>query len=213
MNKIAQSLIKINALKFVPDNPIIFKSGIKSPVYVDCRELPFHPAEWKQIITEFEELIKGKNITFDVIAGVASGGIPHSAALSFTLKRPSVFVREKLKDHGTQSRIEGGRVAGKTVLLIEDLITLGLSSLSAVESLRREGAKVNNCISVVNYDFPEAKETFKKNNVNLYSLTTFPEILEAAKNANMFSDKEISLIKKWFSHPHVWEQHESNREI
>src|SRR3989344_750168 len=202
MNKVAQSLIEIGALKFVPDNPITFKSGIRAPVYVDCRELPFYPTEWREIIEGFKAIIKEKNILFDVVAGVASGGIPHSAALGFILECPSVFVRKDLKDHGTKSRVEGGKISGKKVLLVEDLVTLGQSSLSAIDALRAEGGEVDNCLSVVSYDFPEAKEAFKKNKVNLYSLATFPEILKESEN--LFKSDEIDLIKKWYSNPHAW---------
>lgn len=138
--EIAQILLKINAVGFVPDNPIMFKSGIKSPVYVDNRKLPFYPKEWEKVILGFEALTKEKSLQFDIIAGIESAGIPHSAALGFLMKKPSVFVRKKIKEHGTKKLVEGGDVNGKQVLLIEDLVTTGSSSLAGVEALREGGA-------------------------------------------------------------------------
>src|SRR3989344_7676130 len=106
--KVAQELIKIGAVKFVPDNPITFKSGIKAPIYVDNREFPFYPSSWKVVIEGFQEIIQKDNIQFDTLAGVAVAGIPHSAALGFSLNKPSIFVRKEAKDHGTKSLVEGG---------------------------------------------------------------------------------------------------------
>src|SRR3989344_7083369 len=169
--KIAQALIKINAVSFLPNNPIIFKSGIKSPVYIDNRKFPFHPEEWKSVIKGFANVIRENNIDFDIIAGVEAAGIPHSASLVFFLKMPSVFVRKQTKDHGTKKMVEGGDVKGKKVLLIEDLVSAGHSSLASVAVLRNEGAIVEDCMVIVSYGFIEAKEGFEKAKVRLHTLT------------------------------------------
>src|SRR3989344_4286700 len=174
--KIAQALIKINAVSFLPNNPIIFKSGIKSPVYIDNRKFPFHPEEWKSVIKGFANVIRKNNIDFDVIAGVETAGIPHSAGLGFFLKMPSVFVRKQTKDHGTKKMVEGGEVSGKKVLLIEDIVSAGHSSLAAVATLRSEGAIVNDCLVILSYGFYEAKEGFERTNVRLHALTSFSVI-------------------------------------
>ncbi len=197
--KIAEVLLKIGSVGFVPNSPITFKSGIQSPVYVDNRRFPFYPKEWSLVIEAFAEKIKKNNINFDVIAGVEAAGIPHSAGLGFFLKKPSVFVRKIAKDHGTKKMIEGGDVKGKRVLLIEDLVSTGGSSLSAVSSLRNEGAIVEDCLVIVSYDFLEAKEAFKQNKVNLHTLTNFPTILSEAVKTNILKDDDLEIVKNWFA--------------
>lgn len=203
-DKIAQSLLRIGAIGFTIKNPITFKSGIISPVYVDNRKLPYHPAEWKQIIQGFESLIQEKHILFDVVAGIETAGIPHSAALGFSLNMPSVFVQKKVKDHGTKKHVEGGSVLGKRVLLIEDNVTTGGSSLAGVSSLRTEGAIVENCFSITSYEFPEATEAFSKEHVESFTLTTFSHILDQAVRMEKINKKEVILIQDWIASPHDW---------
>jgi|SRR3989344_3135669 len=195
--KVAQALLKIGAVGFVPDNPITFKSGIVSPVYVDNRKLPFYPNEWKIIIESFAEIVKKEKIRFDVVAGVEAAGIPHSAALGFFTKKPSVFVRKEVKDHGTKRMVEGGSVLNRNVLLIEDLVTTGGSSLNAVQNLRKEGAKVNNCLVIVSYNFPKAKDSFNKAKVKLHAITSFPIILDEAKKLGMIKGDKLKKVESW----------------
>lgn len=202
--EVAQALLKIKAVGFAPDKPITFKSGIISPVYVDNRKFPFYPDEWKAVISGFKNIIEKNKIDFDVVAGVESGGIPHSAALGFFMNKPSIFVRKKPKDHGTKSRIEGGNVKGKKVLLIEDLVTTGGSSLASIEALRDEGALANDCVVIVSYDFTEAEQAFKKEKVRLHPLTSFPVILEEALKLGTLTTDQAQKIKEWFSDPHGW---------
>lgn len=197
-------LLKIGAVGFLPDNPITFKSGIKSPVYVDNRKLPFYPEEWQKVISGFEALIKEKNLQFDVIAGIESAGIPHSAALGFLMKKPSVFIRKKVKEHGTKKRVEGGNVDGKRALLIEDLVTTGSSSLAGVEALREEGAEVKDCLVIVSYGFPEAEKTFAEADVELHALTSFPIILKEAASSGLIKEKDELLINDFLADPHNW---------
>jgi len=196
--KVAKALLKIGAVGFMPDNPITFKSGIVSPIYIDNRKLPFHPNEWQIIIQSFAEIIKREKIKLDVIAGVEAAGIPHSAALGFLLKIPSVFVRKKAKDHGTKRMVEGGSVLNKNVLLIEDLVTTGDSSLRAVENLRKEGAKVKNCLVIVSYDFPEARDAFSKAKVKLHHISSFPTIFDEVKKLGMIRGDKLKKVENWF---------------
>lgn len=211
--EIAQILLKINAVGFVPDNPIMFKSGIKSPVYVDNRKLPFYPKEWEKVILGFEALTKEKSLQFDIIAGIESAGIPHSAALGFLMKKPSVFVRKKIKEHGTKKLIEGGDVNGKQVLLIEDLVTTGSSSLAGVEALREGGAKVINCLIITSYEFPEAKKAFAEAGVKLHALTSFPIILKEAMSLGLIKEKEEQAIKDFLADPHHWNNDAASRKF
>jgi orotate phosphoribosyltransferase len=202
--KVARALIEIEAVIFAPENPVTFKSRIISPVYVDNRRFPYHPKEWKIVIEGFKDLIKENNLLVDVVAGVEAGGIPHSAALGFYLDLPSVFVRKEAKEHGKKKMVEGGEVKDKKVILIEDLVSTGLSSLAGVESLRREGAKVSDCLVIVSYDFLEAKEAFKKAKVVFHPLTTFPVILSVAEEMHKLTAVQVEKIKEWFRDPHGW---------
>lgn len=201
---VAKALLEINAVGFSLQNPIRFKSGILSPVYVDNRRLPYHPQQWQVVIKGFQEKIAAENINFDVIAGVAVGGVPHSSALGFTMQKPSVFVRKEAKEHGKGQRIEGGDIENKQVLLVEDLVTTGGSSLSGVEALRESGAIVDTMLAIVSYGFQEAYDNFESAEVNLQALTDFVTILEIALEMNKFGKNEHAIIDDWFKDPHGW---------
>ena len=201
---IAQALITIGAVGFTPDKPITFKSGILSPVYVDNRILPFHPLQWHQVIDGFRRLIERERLAFDTIAGVAVGGVPHSAALAYTLNAPSVFVRKEAKGHGKGKQVEGGDVNGRTVLLVEDLVTTGGSSLEGVGALRSEGAAVTDVLAIVSYGFPEAVAAFESADVRLHTLVDFETILQAALALERLTPEDADLIRAWMRDPHGW---------
>ena len=201
---IAKALLDIGAVGFSPSRPITFKSGILSPVYVDNRSLVFHPSQWRIIIDAFAALIRDRQLNFDAIAGVALGGIPHSSALAYQMSKPSVFIRKEDKAHGKGRRIEGGDVAGKRVLLLEDLITTGGSSLSAVTALREAGAKVHVVIAIVSYGFAESAAAFADAQVKLHTLVDFEAILELALQRELFSAQDAALIRSWFDDPRNW---------
>ncbi|MEM9950969.1 MAG: orotate phosphoribosyltransferase [Chloroflexota bacterium] len=201
---IARALVEIGAIGFSPQTPIRFKSGILSPVYVDNRRLPYHPEQWQKVIEGFEYLIHKEKIRFDVIAGVAVGGVPHSSALGYAMMRPSVFVRKEAKGHGKGQRVEGGDIQGKPVLLVEDLVTTGGSSLSGVEALRAEGGIVETLIAIISYGFEEAQSNFAEANVTLKTLTTFDTILEVALEMDAITSDERDIITDWFNDPHEW---------
>lgn len=201
---VARALLAINAVGFSLQNPITFKSGIKSPVYVDNRKFPFSPRYWRTILEGFSALIKERDISFDILAGIAVAGIPHSAALGFFLEKPSLFIRKEAKDHGTQKRIEGGDVRERRVLLIEDLVTTGSSSLSGVEALRDEKAFVEDCLVIISYGFEEAARAFDSAKVRLHSLTSFPVVLEEALSAGTLDAREADVVRDWLSDPYGW---------
>jgi orotate phosphoribosyltransferase len=201
---VAQALLSINAIKYVGDKPIKFKSGILSPVYVDNRTIPYHPIAWKQIIDGFQSAITEQNIPFDIIAGVAVGGVPHSSALAYATSTPSVFVRTEAKQHGTSQLVEGGDVNGKTVLLVEDLITTGGSSLKGVAGLRNAGATVNHLLAIVGYGFDVADEAFRSDHVDFATLTTFETILTLGVETNYFTSEQADTIRTWQQSPYTW---------
>lgn len=202
--RIAQVLLEIGAVGFTPENPITFKSGIKSPVYMDNRSLPFYPEQWREIILGFQELIEQNALQFDVIAGIEAAGIPHSAALGYAMQKPSIFVRKMAKEHGKKKRVEGGDVSGLRVLLIEDLVTTGGSSLSGVAALKEDGAIVENCLAITSYGFPEAAQNFQEAGVHLHTLTTFDALWKIAKKQGMLKTEMIAMVEAWKKSPRDW---------
>jgi orotate phosphoribosyltransferase len=202
--EIADALIAIEGVGFLPAAPITFKSGIKSPIYCDNRRFPFWPEEWAKVIRGFEALIAERKIPVDVVAGVEAAGIPHSAALGFSMRLPSVFIRKELKEHGTRKRVEGGDVTGKRVVLVEDLVTTGSSSIAAIEALRAEGAIVSDCLAIISYDFSEAVELFKNAGVRLHAATTFQAVLASALERKLIDEAGAEVVRDWLQEPRTW---------
>ena len=203
---VAEALVEIGGVRFQPEAPVTFKSGLRSPVYCDNRRFPFHPEQWRVVIAGFQALIFEHRIGFDAVAGVEAAGIPHSAALGYAMRLPSIFIRKAAKEHGTKKRVEGGDVAGRRVLLIEDLVTTGGSSLSGVEALRAEGAVVTDCLAIVSYGFAEAREAFTQAGVRLHTLTDFPTVLDVVTARGTLSVAAAAQIRLWLADPHGWAQ-------
>ncbi len=201
---IANTLLDIGAVGFTPAAPVTFKSGILSPVYVDSRRLPYHPKHWHMVIDGFRMWIREHNITFDAIAGIEAGGIPHSAALGYALEKPSLFVRKASKSHGKRNRVEGGDVGGRQILLVEDMVTTGSSSLNGVEALREAGATVTDCICIVSYGFAEAFSAFDAAAVRLHILAPFEVIVAQAHERGSFDDATLAVLQAWHADPHNW---------
>lgn len=201
---VAKALIEIGGVGFVPDNPITFKSGILSPMYIDNRKFPSYPSQWKVVLDGFISLIKEQQIEFDIFAGIETAGIPHSSSLGALTMKPSVFVRKAAKDHGTKKMVEGGEVRDKNILLVEDLVTTGGSSLHGVNELRNAGAKVDDCIVIVGYDLLEARQAFDNAKVRLHQLTNVNVILEVAEEMGMISEKNRKIVKAWYANPREW---------
>ena len=202
--EVAEALVAIDGVGFAPDAPITFKSGIKSPVYCDNRKFPFHPEQWSKVIRGFEQSILANKIEVDVIGGIEAAGIPHSAALGFAMAKPSIFVRKESKGYGAKKRVEGGDIAGKHLLLVEDLVTTGSSSLSGVEALRAEGAIVTDCLTIISYNLPEAVDNFASAGVRLHPLTTFAEVLEVALERGIIDKSAAASVRNWLGEPHGW---------
>ena len=201
---VAESLLTIGGVGFRVNDPLTFKSGIVSPVYCDNRTFPFWPSEWKKVIEGFIALVAEDGIAFDVIGGIEAAGIPHSAALGYALGRPSVFIRKQPKEHGKKARIEGGDVTGKRVLLVEDLVTTGGSSLSGVQALREAGAIVTGCLAIISYGFAEAQAAFAHAEVRLHTLTGFDAVLAGARRRGLLDDAGDATVRDWLRDPHGW---------
>ena len=202
--EIAEALLAIDGVGFRPSAPITFKSGIVSPVYCDNRRFPFHPAEWAAVIRGFEQLIALNGIAVDVLGGVEAAGIPHSAALGFAMRKPSVFIRKEAKGHGTKKRVEGGDVSGLRVVLVEDLVTTGMSSLAAVAALREEGAIVEDMLAIISYGFPEAVRAFDEAGVRLHATTDFATVLTVALERGAVDADGASSVRDWLREPRGW---------
>jgi len=199
--QVARALLEIGAVGFNDREPVRFKSGILSPVYVDNRRVPFYPRAWRVVIRGLAGLIAARRLDFEVIAGIETAGIPHSAALAYFMEMPSVFVRKQAKEHGLKNRVEGGSVVGLRTLLIEDMITTGSSSLSGVQALRDEGAVVTDCLAIVSYGFRESEDAFAAANVRLHTLTNFDSILYVD---SYFDERERAVVREWMADPHHW---------
>ena len=201
---VADALLAIGGVGFRLRDPITFKSGIVSPVYCDNRTFPFWPKQWKYVLDGFARLIDREHIVFDVLGGIEAAGIPHSAALGYALERPSVFIRKQPKEHGKRARIEGGDVSGKRVLLVEDLVTTGSSSLSGVAALRDAGAVVTDCLAIISYQFTEATTAFAAAGVRLHTLTGFEAVLAGALAGGSLNETDAASVRDWLQDPHGW---------
>jgi orotate phosphoribosyltransferase len=203
-SEVAEAMVAIGAVGFRLNDPVTFKSGIQSPVYCDNRKFPFWPQQWQKIIHGFAGMVHEKAIVCDIVGGIEAAGIPHSAALGFAMSKPSIFIRKEAKEHGSKKRVEGGEVAGKNVVLIEDLVTTGGSSLSAVWALREEGAVVNDCLCIISYGFPEAQESFARAGVRLHALTDFEAVFAVAMQKRLIDEVGAEVVRGWMSNPRGW---------
>ena len=209
---VAEALIAAKAVFFVPDAPVTFASGIRSPVYMDIRRLLAAPELWSGVIEELTKAAcgpdsgaaSGSDSGVEIVAGVAVGGIPHSTAVALRAGLPSCFVRKQAKEHGRGKAIEGAEVKGRKVVLVEDVITTGGSSLDAVASLQEAGAEVVRCVAIAGYDLDGASDKFAEAGVPLYLLAPFPTVLEAAEASGSFPQEAIDEARHWHQDPHGW---------
>jgi orotate phosphoribosyltransferase len=199
-----QAILAAGVVGFAFDAPRTFKSGIKSPVYLDNRRLLTHPHEWHVIIRAMAAIVDMLGIPDPVIAGIETAGIPHSAALAYKMRMPTVFVRKQAKEHGLQQRIEGGEVYGRSVVLIEDQITTGGSSLSGVMALRDAGATVEHLIAIASYGFAEAADAFEHAGVKLHVMVTFADLLPSIRTSGRLNEAQLDSLERWLADPVAW---------
>ncbi len=199
---VAQKLLQINAIKLSPQKPFTWASGIISPIYCDNRLTLSYPEVRSLVIDGFEALLKG--LEFDVIAGIATAGIPHGALLADRLNKPFIYVRSKPKGHGRQNRIEGLLNEGAKVVMVEDLISTGMSSLAAVEAIRENGGNTNLVISIFNYGFKKAKDSFEAKKCNFASLSNYEKLLEEAVNSGYITPEDLKILTAWNKDPENW---------
>ena len=202
--KIAEYLLQIKAIKLQPDKPFIWASGWNSPIYCDNRVTLSYPKIRTFIRQLFSEEIAQNYAKPDVIAGVATGGIAHGALVAEELGLPFIYVRTDSKKHGLGNQIEGRIEKGQSVVVIEDLISTGGSSLNAVDALRSAGAQVKGLISIFTYDFKVSQEAFKKAKCPYTSLCNYHILIEQALKANFINEDEMLSLEKWREDPANW---------
>lgn len=203
-NLVAEKLLKIKAIKVQPQNPFTWASGWKSPIYCDNRKTLSYPEIRTFIKKEFARLIREKYGDVDVVAGVATGAIAQGAMVAEELGLPFVYVRSSPKDHGLENLIEGDLKPGQKVVVIEDLISTGGSSLKAVEALRKDGCEVIGMLAIFTYGFPVASEKFSEANVELTTLSNYGAVLEHLLKTEFIGEEEMKTLKEWRKDPANW---------
>jgi orotate phosphoribosyltransferase len=202
--EIANNLLQINAIKFNPANPFRWSSGWRSPIYCDNRKALSYPHIRNSIKQGFVELIKKHYAMPDVIAGVATGAIAIGALTADALNLPFVYVRSSPKSHGLQNMIEGDLEKDQKVVVIEDLVSTGNSSLNAVKALRNQGAKVLGMGAIFSYGFDLARDNFEKHDCPLYTLCDYHTLIEVAINKGYLQKSHQEQLEEWRKNPSDW---------
>lgn len=202
-SEVAKKLLQIKAIKLSPQTPFTWASGIKSPIYCDNRILLSYP-DIRNFIKKAFVLKSEQFEPFDVVAGVATAGIPHGALLADTLGKPFVYVRSQAKEHGRQNLIEGNLVTGSRVLVIEDLISTGGSSLKVVDVIRESGCNVVGVLAIFSYELEEAKTAFEVANCRVEALSNYSTLIEEAQRNGQIEPAEMDTLKLWRKDPHQW---------
>ena len=205
---VAERLLHVEAVKLSPENPYTWASGWKSPIYCDNRKILSFPYDRDFIKSELCSVIFELFPEADVIAGVATAGIAWGAMAADQLKLPFVYVRPKPKEHGMGNQIEGMLAAGQKVLVIEDLISTGKSSLQVCDVLKEAGVEVVGMVSIFNYGFPQAATAFETAGVKLVSLTNYSTMVALAIETNVISKESINTLEQWREDPANWKKGE-----
>ncbi|MBQ0018965.1 MAG: orotate phosphoribosyltransferase [Bacteroidales bacterium] len=203
-NIFAGKLLKVKAIKLQPTNPFTWASGWKSPFYCDNRKTLSYPDLRTFVKIEIARLISEQFPEVDAIAGVATGAIPQGALVADALNLPFVYVRSKPKDHGLENLIEGELKPGMKVVVVEDLISTGGSSLKAVEAIRNNGCEVVGMVASYTYGFAVAEKAFKDANVQLYTLTNYEAVVEEAVRTGYISQDQVPMLNEWRKDPANW---------
>ena len=200
----AELLLKLKAVKLNPSFPFIWTSGWKSPIYCDNRILLSDPKSRNIIANYFSEIIKNKYDDVEVIAGVATGAIGIGILVAQKLNLPFIYVRPEAKKHGRKNQIEGKISENQKIVVIEDLISTGKSSLNAVKALRESNLEVMGMVAIFTYGFNKSIENFEKNKVDLHTLSDYNELIKKATEIKYVKEKDSETLKKWNEDPENW---------
>lgn len=200
-SEVARSLLQIKAIKLQPTNPFTWASGVKSPIYCDNRKILSYPDIRSYVKSQLAVSINEKFEKPDVIAGVATGGIAHGALVAEEMGLPFVYIRSNVKAHGLNNMIEGELVQGKKVVVVEDLVSTGGSSLKAVDAIRAENCQVLGMTAIFTYGFDIAKENFEKSDCELVTLSHYDILIQEALNENYIEENDFELLQTWRKNP------------
>ncbi|SHJ26675.1 orotate phosphoribosyltransferase [Arenibacter nanhaiticus] len=204
--KTAELLLQINAIKLNPENPFTWASGWRSPIYCDNRIILSYPIIRNYVREQMAKQLENLYGKPDVIAGVATGAIGIGMLVAEYLGLPFVYVRPEPKSHGRQNQIEGHLEPNQNVVVIEDLISTGKSSLNAVEALKNSGANVKGMIAIFTYGFDVANENFKNSNLDLHTLSDYEHLIQQASDTNYIKEEQLNTLLEWKSNPSTWKQ-------
>jgi orotate phosphoribosyltransferase len=202
--EIAAHLLEIGAVSLEPQEPFTWSSGLKSPIYCDNRLTLAYPNVRNAIADGLTKLIRAHFSDVEAIAGTATAGIPHAAWVSERLNLPMCYVRNQAKGHGKGKQIEGKVAKGQKVVVVEDLISTGGSSLNAVRALREEGCQVLGIVAIFTYGLEKAKQAFAENNVEVYTLTDYDTLIETAVELGVVTEQDLTTLRKWRENPEEW---------
>nr|WP_299074623.1 orotate phosphoribosyltransferase [uncultured Allomuricauda sp.] len=202
--KTAELLLQINAIKLEPENPFTWASGWKSPIYCDNRVMLSYPEIRNFVREEMAKQVETLYGKPDVIAGVATGAIGIGILVAEALGLPFIYVRPEPKSHGRQNQIEGYLESGQNVVVIEDLISTGKSSLNAVKALKAQQANVKGMIAIFTYGFSVASDNFTKENIELHTLSDYDHLIEQASETNYIKESHLQTLLQWKSDPKQW---------
>ena len=200
----AEKLLQINAVKLSPEKPFTWASGWKSPIYCDNRKVLSHPYIRDYIKSELCNVVFEKYSDAEVIAGVATAGIAWGAMIADQLKLPFIYVRPKPKEHGLSNQVEGEYREGQKVVVIEDLVSTGKSSLQVVDVLKKERLEILGMVSIFNYQFEAGQEAFKQAEVDLVSLTDYSTLLQLAEKKGFIQPVQQEVLLNWRKDPANW---------
>ncbi|MCE7991457.1 MAG: orotate phosphoribosyltransferase [Roseivirga sp.] len=203
--KVASDLLQIKAIKLNKDNPFTWSSGWKSPIYCDNRLSLSYPEIRTQIKNALADAARAKYPELEAIAGVATAGIPQGALLADALDVPFIYVRAKAKGHGMENLIEGKVTPGQKVVLVEDLVSTGGSSLKAADALKAADMEVMGMLAIFTYGFPLAAKNFEDAGIPLHCLSDYSTMLQIAIGQGYITEKDVASLEKWRSDPSTWE--------
>lgn len=202
--KIAQYLLQIKAIRLNPKNPFTWASGWKSPIYCDNRITLSYPVIRTYIRQQFVQIVNDEFGDIDLIAGIATGGIAHGALVAQDLGLPFAYVRTVKKDHGTSNLIEGIIESGQSVVLIEDLVSTGMSSLMAVQAVKEKEANIKGLIAIFTYGFDVADKKFAEAGCRVFALCNYDYLLQQALEDNYIKDEDLTVLNSWRLDPEHW---------
>ncbi len=205
---VAKALLDIKAVALNTEEPFLWASGWKSPIYCDNRRLLSYPDKREFVCRAMADIISEKYPDAEVIAGVATGAIAYGALIARMLDKSFIYVRPKPKDHGTGSQIEGVLESGSKVVVVEDLISTGKSSLSATKALSAAGAHVMGMVAIASYNFIQARKAFENEDMELTTLTDYDTLIDVAVETGYIKESELELLKNWRFAPSTWGQEE-----